>query len=168
MKEVMIKIKTGMNFLLSRIAAVFLIAMTVLVLYQVFTRYVLNNPSDFTEEIVRYLLVWTGFIGAAYAFNTRQHMALIFVKEKLSGSANKGVSIIIDILILLFALLIMVLGGATITASTMGARSALLNFPRGIVYAIGPIAGAFIILGQIVNIWEDINGEILVEEKEED
>lgn len=161
MKELMIKIKTGMNFILSRIAAVFLIAMTILVLYQVFTRYVLNNPSDFTEEVVRYLLVWTGFIGAAYAFNTRQHMALIFVKEKLSATANKSLSVVIDLFILLFALLIMVGGGITITATTMGARSALLNVPRGLVYAIGPISGVFIIIGQIVNIWEDINGVIL-------
>ena len=45
--------------------------MTFLVLYQVFTRYVLNSPAAFTEELVRYSLIWTGFIVAAYAFSTR-------------------------------------------------------------------------------------------------
>ena len=51
MQATLTKIKKGMNFLLSRIAAVLLSAMTLLVLYQVFTRYVLNSPAAFTEEI---------------------------------------------------------------------------------------------------------------------
>lgn len=45
MQATLTKIKKGMNFLLSRIAAVLLSAMTLLVLYQVFTRYVLNSPG---------------------------------------------------------------------------------------------------------------------------
>lgn len=75
MEQFFIKLKSGLNFLLSRIAAVLLIAMTALVIYQVFTRYVLNSPADFTEELVRYLLIWTGFIGAAYGFSTRKEFS---------------------------------------------------------------------------------------------
>ncbi len=167
MKDFIIKLKKSMNFVLSRISALFLITMTCLVLYQVFTRYVLNSPSDFTEEIVRYLLVWTGFIGAAYAFNTRQHMSLVFFKEKLSKEKQKWLSVVIDFIILLFALLIMVIGGWTLSISTMGALSALLSVPRGLVYLIGPISGIFIIIGQIINIWEDIN-ETVINLEEED
>lgn len=166
MKEFMTKLKKGMIFVLSRISALFLITMTCLVLYQVFTRYVLNNPSDFTEEIVRYLLVWTGFIGAAYAFATRQHMALIFFKEKLSPKNRMIVSVIVDTIILLFALLVMVIGGATLSLSTMGALSSLLSVPRGLVYLMGPISGLFIILGQIINLWEDVSGTTIVIEEE--
>ena len=55
---------------------VLLSIMTLLVLYQVFTRYILNSPAAFTEELVRYFLIWTSFIGAAYAFSTREHMSL--------------------------------------------------------------------------------------------
>lgn len=166
MIEYMTKLKKGMNFLLSRISTLFLITMTLLVLYQVFTRYILNSPSEFTEEIVRYLLVWTGFIGAAYAFNTRQHMALVFFTGKLSPSKQKYVSVAINLLILLFALVIMVIGGFKLSMSTMGALSALLSIPRGIVYLIGPISGIFIIVGQIINIWEDLSG-ITIEVEEE-
>jgi len=54
MEQFFTKLKRGMIFLLSWIAAILLVAMSFLVIYQVFTRYVLNSPSDFTEEIVRY------------------------------------------------------------------------------------------------------------------
>ena len=70
MREFLTSVKKWMTFLLSRIATILLSVMTFLVLYQVFTRYVLNSPAAFTEELVRYSLIWTGFIGAAYAFST--------------------------------------------------------------------------------------------------
>lgn len=49
MIELMTKVRRGINALLSTIAAIILITMSALVIYQVFTRYVLNNPADFTD-----------------------------------------------------------------------------------------------------------------------
>ena len=85
MEKLLTTTKKWMIFVLSRIATVLLSVMTLLVLYQVFTRYVLNDPAAFTEELVKYSLIWTGFIGAAYAFYTREHMALIVFRDKLDS-----------------------------------------------------------------------------------
>ena len=49
MKELLTVIKKWMTRILSGIATVLLSVMTLLVLYQVFTRYVLNSPAAFTE-----------------------------------------------------------------------------------------------------------------------
>ena len=62
MREFLALIKKWMTRLLAGIATVLLSIMTLLVLYQVFTRYILNSPAAFTEELVRYFLIWTGFI----------------------------------------------------------------------------------------------------------
>ena len=156
MQATLTKIKKGMNFLLSRIAAVLLSAMTLLVLYQVFTRYVLNSPAAFTEEIVRYLLIWTGFIGAAYAFSTRQHMALVLVRDRLSPNRKK-------VLILVFALFVIIIGGTKLALSAVKEYSALLGISRGLVYSMAPISGVFIILAQIINIYEDVTGNVIEE-----
>jgi|GEM_PF-3645582 len=74
MKNTFATIKFWMDKILSIACAILLSFMTILVLIQVFTRFVLNNPVAFTEELVRYSLIWTGFIGAAYAFSTREHI----------------------------------------------------------------------------------------------
>lgn len=166
MEQIFTKIKHGMNFLLSRIAALILVAMSLLVIYQVFTRYVLNSPSDFTEEIVRYLLIWTSFIGAAYAFNTRQHMALLFLRDRLKPSNKRILMVFTDSLILIFALLIMTIGGAKLAVSARMEFSALLGISRSLVYSMAPISGVFIILAQLVNIWEDITGIEIKDESE--
>ena len=158
MQEILTKIKKGMNFLLSRIAAVLLSAMTLLVLYQVFTRYILNSPAAFTEELVRYSLIWTGFIGAAYAFSTREHMALTLVRDKLTGRPHQVLVIFIDALILLLAIFVITIGGYKLAMSARAEFSALLGVPRMLVYSIAPISGIFIIIAQIINLYEDITG----------
>lgn len=157
---VMNKTKAVVNFLLSRIAAVLLITMTFLVIYQVFTRYVLQNPADFTEELVRYFLIWTGFVGAAYAFGTRQHMALLFVRDKFSIAGKKVTMVAVDVLVLVLALLVITIGGAQLAFAAVHELSALLGIPRGLVYAVAPISGVFIVLIQIINIWEDLTGRV--------
>lgn len=125
MKQFLGKVKFWMDKFLSIACAVLLSFMTILVLIQVFSRYVLNSPVAFTEELVRYSLIWTGFIGAAYAFSTREHMSLTLVRDKFTGKAH----------------------------------TALLGIPRSLVYSIAPISGIFIIIAQIINIYEDITGE---------
>lgn len=161
MREVLSTIKKYMNFLLSRIAALLLSAMTFLVLYQVFTRYVLSNPASFTEELVRYLLIWTGFIGAAYAFSTRQHMALVLLRDKLSPGRKKILMTVIDALILFFALFVIIIGGVKLAMSAEKVYSALLGIPRSLVYSMAPVSGVFIVMAQIINIYEDVTGNVI-------
>lgn len=158
MEQTLHTVKVAVNWLLSRIAAVLLSVMTILVLIQVFTRYVLGSPTDWTEELVRYFLIWTGFIGAAYAFSARQHMALTLVRDRMSGAASKAIAVVIDVLILLFALAVIVIGGFQLAGAAMAELSALLGFSRGLVYLVAPISGIFIVLVQLINIYEDIVG----------
>ena len=153
MKEFLSLIKKWMTRLLAGIATVLLSIMTLLVLYQVFTRYILNSPAAFTEELVRYFLIWTGFIGAAYAFITR-----VLVRDSLSPSGKRILMTVIDILILLFAIFVITIGGFKLALSAQKVFSALLGIPRSLVYAMAPISGLFIILAQIINIYEDVTG----------
>ena len=158
MKEFLTTVKKWMIFFLSRIATVLLSFMTILVLYQVFTRYVLNNPAAFTEELVRYSLIWTSFIGAAYAFSSRDHMALVILHDSLKPSGQRVLMIFIDTLILLFAILIITIGGFKLAVSARQEFSALLGIPRSLVYAMAPISGIFIILAQIIHLYVGVTG----------
>ena len=158
-KNTFAAIKFWMDKILSIACAVLLTFMTVLVLIQVFSRYVLNSPVAFTEELVRYSLIWTGFIGAAYAFSTREHMSLTLVRDKFTGKAHTALLFVIDGLILLMAIFVFTIGGFKLAVSASREFSALLGIPRSLVYSIAPISGVFIVLAQIINIYEDITGE---------
>ncbi len=158
MKGLFTVVKKGMTKLLAAIATILLSVMTLLVLYQVFTRYVLNSPAAFTEEVVRYFLIWTGFIGAAYAFITREHMCLVLVRDSLKPEKKRILMTFIDVLILVFAIFVITIGGFKLAMSAQKVFSALLGIPRSLVYAMAPVSGLFIIVAQIINIYEDVTG----------
>ena len=165
METFMKKLKKYINLVLGVISTILLTVMSILVIYQVFSRYVLNDPSDFTQEWVRYLLIWTGFIGGAYAFVTRQHMALVYFREKMSPEKERILLVIVDSIILLFAIFVMLIGGIQLVLSVAGVQSALLGVPRSLVYAMGPISGFFIVLIQVINIWEDVTGNVTTDDE---
>ena len=50
--------------LLNVLAGTSFIAMVALTCWQVFTRYVLQNPSSWSEELVSYLFAWSSLLGA--------------------------------------------------------------------------------------------------------
>lgn len=156
MKAFIYKLSFWMNKILELLAAFLLLTMCILVLYQVFTRYFLNNPSDWTEELVRYFLIWTCFIGSAWAFGTRQHMALLYFLEKMTSRKKMYFMLIIDTLVLLLTVFVIVIGGIKLALSAESVYSALLGVPRSLVYAVAPLSGVFIVIIQLINLYEDV------------
>jgi tripartite ATP-independent transporter DctP family solute receptor len=117
------------------------------VLWQVFTRFILKNPSSFTEELARYLLIWVGLLGAAYASGKKMHLAIDIILENLKGAAKKIAELTIQVFIFLFAFFVMVIGGlrlVTITL-TLNQISAALRIKLGYVYLVIPISGILIL-----------------------
>ncbi|WP_291635274.1 TRAP transporter small permease [Clostridium sp.] len=148
-------IKFILDKFLTYVISILLILMTSLVLWQVFTRYVMNNPSTFTQELVIIILIWTSFLGAAYAFGSRQHMALIFLKEKAKGSSKLILCVFIDVVILLFAVVILIIGGNQITMGVVGVKTPILAIPKAYIYSSTIVSGVLIVFYQFVNIFED-------------
>lgn len=151
------RLKNIMNTLLVYLTAFLLVVMTGLVLWQVFTRYIIGNPSIFTEELVRFILIWTSFLGAAYAFGTRQHMSLIFLKEKMNGKSRRMLCVLLDFATLVLAILVLIQGGFKLASGAMAIKTPILGISKGLVYMIGPISGIIIVIYQIMNIWEDLS-----------
>lgn len=161
MESAMAATKLVISRVLFWAAAALLVAMAALVIYQVFTRYVLDSPASFTEELVRYTLIWTGFAGGAYAFVSRKHMALVFFRDRVPAAGRRPLMVAIDALILAFALVVLVIGGFDLALFSWDARSSLLGIPRGIVYLGAPLSGLAICLAQVISIYEDITGRTL-------
>ena len=126
----------------------------------------LNSPVAFTEELVRYSLIWTGFIGAAYAFSTREHMSLTLVRDKFTGKAHTALLVAIDGLILLMAIFVFhdrrLQAGCFRQPRVLGAAG---HPPQSGLRHRPDFRRAFIVIAQIINIYEDITGE-KVESKE--
>lgn len=131
---------------------VFLMAvMVTAVSWQVFSRYILQASSSFTEEIARYLLIWIGILGAAYIAGQQQHLSIDILAPKLSEKNRIKLRMGINLLIILFCLLVLVIGGSNLVYLNylLGQTSAALNIPLGAVYTVIPISGVLVIIYKI-------------------
>ena len=128
--------------------------MTLDVLWGVLTRYVLGSQADWSEELARFLLIWIGLLGAAYASGQKMHLAIDLLMPKLSQGGQKLLFTGINVLIILFALFVMVIGGGRLLyiTQTLGQLSAALRIPMTLVYAVLPLSGVLIMYYKLVDI----------------
>ncbi len=130
---------------------VMVVLMAVLVIdvvWQVTTRYVLGSASSFTEEIARYLLIWIGLLGSAFAYRNNLHLAFDYYSEKVTGRRKKWLGTFIHTLVALFSFLVLVVGGSYLVQLTweLNQVSAALQIKLAYVYSVLPLSGALIIL----------------------
>lgn len=134
---------------------ILMILMTLDVLWGVFTRYVLANQASWSEELARFLLIWIGILGAAYAAGQQMHLAIDLLSPKLNEANKKRINWVIKSLIIGFAFLVLVVGGSRLIyiSHTLGQTSAALRLPMSIVYGVLPISGLLIIYYKINEEW---------------
>ncbi len=134
---------------------VFLLAvMTLDVLWGVFTRYVMGAQASWSEELARFLLIWIGILGAAYAAGKNLHLTIDLYPKSLDIDKRKKLYRFINSLIILFALVVLVIGGSRLVyvTSTLGQVSAALQVPLSIVYTVLPLSGFLIIFYKLSDI----------------
>ena len=121
------------------------------VLWQVFSRYFIGQSSSFTEEFARFALIWLSILGAAYLNGKQAHLSIDYLLQKLSQEKKKKRVLIIEIIMALFALIVLVIGGINLVYITLhlGQTSPALHVPLGYVYAIVPFSGLLIIFYSI-------------------
>jgi len=124
------------------------------VLFQVFSRYLLGKSFAWTEEFARFSLIWLTVIGAAYLNARREHLSMDFIYEKLSKTNKRKASILIEVFIFLFALIVMFIGGSNLVYTTLHLEqlSGTLRIPLGYIYAIMPFSGLLIMCFSIYHI----------------
>ena len=128
------------------------------VLWQVFTRFVLRDPSSFTEELARYLMIWVGLLGASYAAGKRMHLAVDLLPMKMTGRRKHYLALVIEGFTLVFAVFALIIGGTRLvwTMLFLGQTSAALQIPIGYVYLAVPLSGLLIAFYAIVFITEQL------------
>ncbi len=158
----MLNLKKKLDKAIEGFIVVLLTIMVFIALWQVASRYVFNSPSTVSEELLRYSLIWLAMIGSAYMFGLRDHMAMTFLKEKFSENVQQKLTILSEVVIILFSISVLLYGGVNITMLTMNQVSAALGIPMGYVYMVLPISGVLIIYYSLVNIISLIKRENIV------
>lgn len=135
------QLRKALTFLLNILAGGSFLVMVILTCWQVFTRYILNNPSSWSEELVSYLFAWMSLLGASIVTSERGHMNIPILVEKASPAAQKFLLCLGEIIAFLFSAIILAYGGIQIANLAMGQMTSSLGVPIGIFYIVLPLCG---------------------------
>src|SRR5699024_10847851 len=147
-------IRPKIDLILSRILIIIMGLMVINVLWQVFSRYISGSPSSWTDELSRYLMIWVGILGAAYVSGKNMHVAIDYLPSKLSEKPRKRLETVVHIIVLLFALFALVVGGIRLVhiSFTLGQTTAALGMPLAVVYMVIPLSGLLIIYYKLADL----------------
>ena len=141
------KIKKTLDRLLEPSLIIIISVLVIAVLWQVFSRYVLQAPSTVTDELSRFLLIWLTLLGAAWVVGQQGHLAIDLLSDQLNRSKARILSILLLLLMALFAIAVLIVGGFNLVQITLTLEqtSTVLQVPMGYIYLALPVSGVFIV-----------------------
>lgn len=161
------QLRVALNKILNVLAGVSFIVMVALTCWQVLTRYVLQNPSSWSEELVGYMFAWMSLFGASLVVGERGHMNIPVLVERFSMGGRKFFAIFAEVIGCVFAAVILVYGGVQIASLAMGQMTSSLGVAIGTFYWVMPVCGVLNVIYTLLNIIDICNGTISLKTADE-
>lgn len=147
MKTFTDKLFNGIQILLGVMLAV----MIALVFFNVILRFFFNSGLVWSEEVSRYVFVYVIYLGAIVAMKENAHLGVdTFIKnapEKL-----KWLLFVLGRVIIIAVMAVLFKGSLAMVVQSHTAKAAATGLPLSVVYGIGLLTGAAIILIALLNI----------------
>ena len=139
--------------ILEKIVTAMIVIAVVLIVIQVFMRYVVSRPLSWTEQVSRYLFVWMMMLGIPIMFHRKMFMAFDLFFDSLSGNKRKILGAVIKAAICCFAVFYFK-NSLNLCIQTWGRMTAGVKIPLFLVYGAQPVSALFIfivILNQFID-----------------
>jgi TRAP-type C4-dicarboxylate transport system permease small subunit len=151
-------IKKMLDRSLELLVMVVVAVLVVDVSWQVFTRFILKDPSTWSEELAVFMLIWVSLLGAAVALNRGAHLGIDYFVGKLPPRKRLYTEIFVFLCIALFSFTVMILGGIELVVSTLRLKqlSPALGIRVGYVYLAVPISGFFLVLYSVIGLFDRV------------
>jgi TRAP-type C4-dicarboxylate transport system permease small subunit len=156
---VLLKIKKILDTSLETLIIVSVAVLTLDVLWQVFTRFVIKDPCTWSEELAVFMIIWVALLGSAVALGRGSHLGVDYFVSKLPEKLRIKCEVVVFLLIALFSLTVFVIGGTNLVISILklGQVSPSLGVQVGYVYLAIPISGFFMTLYSLIGMSERLS-----------
>jgi TRAP-type transport system small permease protein len=137
--------KQRLDSVVLAVTSVVSFCMIVIVFVQVIARYVMHDSLSWSEEIARYLLVWTIFLSAGYVLGQGAHIFLDVVFNAFPKKLQKIFRLISNLLLLAFSYVVTQYGIELVQVG-MKQKSSAVGIPMSLVYLAIPVGGGLLLL----------------------
>ena len=153
MKRIAYILEGALKFLV----IIMLSALTIIVVVGIAARYVFLVSIPWTEEISRYLMIWTSFLGLGVAYRKRELIAVKLLTDLLPKKMFRIAFFVSDILCSIF-LVVVVYYGVKLCVQNSDQVSAAARIPTSIVYAAIPVGGVIYLFFSLESILDFFKG----------
>lgn len=143
MTDVLSRLSYRLSRLVRGFACLGLLAMSVIIVWQVFARYVLNASPAWAEQAALLLMIWYVLLATAAGVREAFHIRIAAFADALVPRARRLVVICAHLVVAGFGLA-MLLWGCELVIATWQHVIPTLALPRGVAYLPMPISGALI------------------------
>lgn len=142
--------------------------LVLIVVWQVFSRQVLNAPATWTTSVAQYTFVWVALFGSAWVFSTKDHIAVDFLTRAAKLDDSRAMEVAVNVVIGLFALLVLVWGGIRGVDLTWGQKVSGLPVSIGVMYLALPVSGVLTVFFALHHAIEALAGRGLPSQNDDD
>jgi TRAP-type C4-dicarboxylate transport system permease small subunit len=121
-----------------------LLAMTLIVFYQVVLRYVFNRSPSWAEEIAIVLMIWFGVLGIPIGLKLKIHIGVQFIYNRFPVRFKWVLSRLTFSLIGIFGIIMLVFGTQLVGYGMLSTLPAT-KLPSAVEYVVFPISGLMVI-----------------------
>ncbi len=143
--EALSKFTKFFSRILLGLGAIGLVVMTIIIGWQVFGRYVLNDSPNWSEQAALVLMIWYVCLAAAAGVYEGFHIRIVALENAVSAKL-RFLMITINNIVVGLCGAAMAIWGAQLVSETWSHDVPTLILTRGMVYLVIPIAGALIAL----------------------
>ncbi|WP_019120760.1 TRAP transporter small permease [Brevibacillus massiliensis] len=127
--------------------------MSVIIIFQIFSRFFLGLPLSWSEELARIIMAYAVFMGAGLALRHQQMIAVEFLAERLPRQKRRILKMIIHVVAIIFFVLLLV-KGLDMMEKVHTQRLAALQLPMSVAYASIPVGSVLLIMNAITVLLE--------------
>ena len=124
-------------------------ALSALVIWTVFMRWVMGQPPHWAEELPQLVLVWTTLLAAVSCTRNRTHLSAGLLPLLVRSMRIQRITGRITDAMILIMLLLLAKAGMDLTVITMRQTTTALQIPAGIVYLSVPLCCTAMALVQL-------------------
>ncbi len=120
-----------------------------------------RGQTPWTEEVAINLMLWVSMLGASVAYGAKAHLGVDYFVGKLHPQAQALAEVLVNVIVGVFAAVVLLGGGAILVRETLAANVILpaMQIKAGYMYLAVPISGVFILLFCVENIIEIASGK---------
>lgn len=134
------KAKSILDRSLDYLLGTMIVAMTLIIIYQIFTRNFLDFTPRWTEELALLLLIWIAFIGIAIGFRDNLHIGVGVFVGLMPKTIQKKIDLITKVLVIAMSI-IFIYYGFRFTFLMHGSLMAGTGLPQSFLYSAIPVSG---------------------------